>query len=89
MRRADSVCYLLQARGAVIAPEDGLREFCIVRKKLGILNIAAIMAYLLGNALTYNHLVKANPSVALETSTMLKNLAIACVWPIYWLAELV
>jgi hypothetical protein len=68
---------------------ERFREFCAVRKKIGTLNSVAIVAYLIGNALTYNHLVKTNPSVALETSTMLENLAIACVWPIYWLAELV
>ena len=64
-------------------------KFFTVRTKIGTLNTVAILAYLIGNALTYNHLVKANPSVALEASTMVKNLAIACVWPIYWLAELV
>lgn len=58
-----------------------------MKHKVAAKNIA-IMVYLLGNALTYNHLVKTDTSVALETSVMLKNLAIACVWPIYWLVEL-
>jgi uncharacterized membrane protein len=50
---------------------------------------AAIMIYLVGNALIYNHLVKADPSKALDTWTMLENLASACVWPIYWLLRLI
>ena len=83
------MCYLSKTKNAAIAPVNGPRKFCTVGKKIGPLNGVAIIVYLIGNALTYNHLVKVNPSVALETSTMLKNLAIACVWPIYWLAELV
>jgi len=43
-----------------------------------------LLVYFIGNALTYRHLVKADPSHALETGTMLKNLGISCVWPIYW-----
>ena len=88
MREADSVCYLSQTKCAAIAPVNR-EKFRAVRKKIGTFSSVAIVLYLVGNALTYNHLVKVNPSVALETSTMLKNLAIACVWPIYWLAELV
>jgi hypothetical protein len=49
---------------------------------------ATILVYLLGNALTYRHLVKADPGYALESGTMLWNLAISCIWPIYWVAQL-
>jgi hypothetical protein len=48
-----------------------------------------VLAYLVGNALTYRHLVKADPSHALETGTMLKNLGISLVWPLYWLVSAV
>jgi hypothetical protein len=48
-----------------------------------------IMGYLLGNALTYRHLVKADPSHALEIETMLKNLGISFLWPLYWLVSAV
>jgi hypothetical protein len=44
-----------------------------------------IMVYLVGNALTYRQLVKIDPSHALETGTMLKNLGLSFVWPLYWL----
>ena len=44
-----------------------------------------ILTYLVADALTYRHLVKVDPSHALETDTMLKNLGISLVWPIYWL----
>jgi|NGEPerStandDraft_6_1074524.scaffolds.fasta_scaffold42062_2 hypothetical protein len=44
-----------------------------------------IMAYLVADTLTYRHLVKVDPSHALETGTMLKNLGISFVWPLYWL----
>ena len=44
-----------------------------------------ILVYLVGNALTYRHLVKADPSHALETGVMLKNLGISFLWPLYWL----
>ena len=43
------------------------------------------MAYLVADTLTYRHLVKVDPSHALETGTMLKNLGISFVWPLYWL----
>ena len=42
-----------------------------------------LLAYLLGNAVTYRYLAKVDPGHALETGTMLKNLGIACVWPLY------
>jgi hypothetical protein len=44
-----------------------------------------ILGYLVGDALTYRHLVKFNPSHALETGVMLKNLDISFLWPLYWL----
>jgi hypothetical protein len=44
-----------------------------------------ILAYLVADAMTYRHLVKVDPSHALETGTMLKNLGISFVWPFYWL----
>jgi hypothetical protein len=43
-----------------------------------------LLFYLLGNAMTYRHLVKTDPGHALESWSMLKNLGISCVWPIYW-----
>jgi hypothetical protein len=43
-----------------------------------------IMVYLVGNALTYRQLVKIDPSRALETGAMLKNLGLSFVWPLYW-----
>jgi len=42
------------------------------------------LIYMVGNALTYRHLVKADPEHALEAGTMLINLGISCVWPFYW-----
>ena len=47
-----------------------------------------ILAYLIGDALTYRHLVKIDASDALEVGTMLKNLCISFVWPFYWLVSL-
>lgn len=47
-----------------------------------------ILAYLIGDALTYRHLVKIDPGNALEVGTMLKNLCISFVWPLYWLISL-
>ena len=44
----------------------------------------SILAYLAGNAVTYRHLVRADPSHALEIRTLIENLAISCAWPIYW-----
>lgn len=44
-----------------------------------------LLAYLLGNAATYRYLVRVDPGHALETGTMLKNLGISCVWPLYWI----
>ncbi len=46
---------------------------------------ALILVYLVGNALTYRHLVKVDPGHALEIGAMLMNLGISCVWPLYWL----
>ena len=57
--------------------------------KAQTIKYSLIMTYLVGNALTFNHLVKANPSKAFDTWTMLENLAIACVWPFYWLLRLI
>jgi hypothetical protein len=48
------------------------------------LKFAIVMIYLVGNALTYNHLVKQDPSSAYESGTMLRNLAWGCAWPVYW-----
>ena len=50
---------------------------------------AIMLAYLLGNALTYNHLVKDGRS-AIGTSEdagflMVKSLVISTSWPLYWL----
>jgi len=45
---------------------------------------ALILAYLVADAVAYRHLVRADPSHALETGTMLKNLAVSFVWPLYW-----
>ncbi len=47
-----------------------------------------ILAYLIGDALTYRHLVKIDASDALEVGTVLKNLCISFVWPFYWLVSL-
>jgi hypothetical protein len=47
------------------------------------------MIYLLGNALTYRHLVKLDASHALGTGTMLENLGISLVWPFYWLISVI
>ena len=57
--------------------------------KAQTIKYSLIMTYLVGNALTYNHLIKANPSNAFDAWTMLENLAIACVWPFYWLLRLI
>lgn len=50
---------------------------------------AIMLAYLLGNALTYNHLIAAGRA-ALGSSgdiglLMVKSLLISTAWPIYWL----
>jgi len=47
-----------------------------------------ILVYLVGDAITYRHFVKINPSSALETGVMLKNLGISFLWPLYWLIRL-
>lgn len=47
-----------------------------------------ILGYLVVDALTYRYLVKADPSHALEIGTMLKNLIISFVWPVYWLISM-
>jgi hypothetical protein len=52
---------------------------------LSTIRNSLLIAYFLGNALTYRHLVKADPGHALETGTMLKNLVISSVWPVYWI----
>ena len=44
-----------------------------------------ILAYLVGDAITYRHLVKIDPGNALATGAMLKNLGISFLWPLYWL----
>ena len=46
-----------------------------------------MLAYVAGNALTYQQLVKADPGHALETGTMFVNLLLSCVWPLYWLLK--
>ena len=43
------------------------------------------IVYVAGNALTYRHLVKGDPSHAFAAATMAKNLALSFVWPFYWL----
>ena len=48
-----------------------------------------ILVYLVGNALTYRNLVKADPSPALDTGTMLRNLGVSFLWPLYWLINAV
>ena len=50
---------------------------------------AIMLAYVLGNALTYNHLVKAG-RLAIGPSEeagflMVKNLVISTIWPLYWI----
>jgi hypothetical protein len=44
-----------------------------------------IFVYVVGNALTYRHLVKVDPSHAFVAATLAKNLALSFVWPLYWL----
>lgn len=51
-----------------------------------------IIAYMLGNALTFNALLKAE-RVAMAadqtwTTGILKILALAFVWPVYWMVKL-
>lgn len=47
-------------------------------------NVIAL-GYLLGNALTYRHLVKADPGHALDYGILFQNLLLSFLWPIYWL----
>ena len=53
----------------------------------------AILVYLVGNAMTYNHIIKANRELIHQTGElapiMLKTLAISCMWPIYWAYRLI
>jgi hypothetical protein len=44
----------------------------------------AIILYLVGNALTYSHLARADRVHAVETRGMVRNLALSSVWPLYW-----
>ena len=50
---------------------------------------AIMLAYLVGNALTYNHLIKAGRSeisAAGDASFLIvKSLMVSTVWPLYWL----
>jgi len=46
---------------------------------------ALILVYVIGNALTYRYLVKSDPSHAFEAVSLLKNLALSFIWPLYWL----
>lgn len=46
-----------------------------------------ILAYLVGDALTYRHLVRLDPTHALGTVPLLKNLGISLLWPLYWLSN--
>jgi hypothetical protein len=51
-----------------------------------------ILIYMVGNALTFNALLKAERLTMSADSSwtlpMLKALALATVWPLYWLAKL-
>ena len=51
------------------------------------LGYALMLAYILGNAMTYNHLVKVGSAAVTGDRTMffIKNLLVAAVWPFYWL----
>lgn len=48
---------------------------------------ALMLAYIVGNAMTYNHLTKIGSSTVTDERTLfiLKNLLIATVWPLYWI----
>jgi hypothetical protein len=45
------------------------------------------LVYLLGNALTYRHLVQADPTHALDYGTIFQNLLLSFLWPLYWLLQ--
>ena len=51
-----------------------------------------ILAYMIGNALTFNSLIKAERAAMVAGESwwppLLKTLALALVWPLYWLARL-
>jgi hypothetical protein len=46
-----------------------------------------ILAYLIGDALTYRHLVRIDPTHALEMGTVFKNLGVSLLWPLYWIVS--
>ena len=50
---------------------------------------ALMLGYLLGNAMTYNHLRRVGRATIAETDDasflIVKNLLTSTVWPLYWL----
>ena len=50
---------------------------------------AAILVYMVGNALTFNHLLGASRDVIQETGSMayplVKSLVLSTIWPLYWI----
>jgi len=47
------------------------------------------MAYLIGDALTYRHLVRVDPGDAFALAVLLKNLWLSLIWPAYWMYILI
>jgi len=86
--------------GWTLVVHQGEREVCFVHVRpyepetRDMLNLksnigyAIMLAYILGNALTYNYLAKLGADVPGDRFvTTMKNLLTATVWPLYWLAR--
>ena len=52
---------------------------------------AVILLYMVGNALTFNAILKAERAAMAAdgswTSSILKTIALSLVWPLYWLMK--